>query len=96
VGKRRENQFEIMELVEGGARKAAAGAKGITANSEQKLPRNRCYPLVTALRGRGSVYTPVENGDHSCDLFRADKIALEQYDKPSRGLWRITTRGHQS
>jgi hypothetical protein len=27
------------------------------------------------------------------DLFRTDRIVLEQYDKPSRALWRIAVKG---
>jgi RecA-family ATPase len=30
------------------------------------------------------------------DLFSADKLALEQYDKPSRGLWRLAAKDRQS
>ena len=30
------------------------------------------------------------------DLFSADKLVLEQYDKPSRGLWRLAVKDRQS
>ena len=64
-------------------------------NVSDKQNANQYAPKVFATEDEAKKYQikKLELEQAMRDLFRADRIMLEQYDKPSRGLWRIAVKG---